>query len=560
MKRLVFLGLVVLTAGCSNCDPETNDNDAGEVTDGAVADSIPLDQFCANVRSGLINNIRTPLEACGTKLSDAEFERFPLLATTTIGDVLPLVSCDSTTDGGLGIATDVLAASVQAGRMSYDAEKAGKCRAEGRRLRAAGGLADAGLECVDIFVGNVALGGACSLSEECAADAYCKPSSNASCSGTCVARLAVDTPCRPTSDLCADGARCMDVAGQFKCVAPAGLNESCVSRDCASGLACIQDVCVSPGDVGATCVDLLDSGDCRDGLACVRGSAGTATCVQRANLGESCGATADDGGVPCVESPCVGCNLNTQLCAAQTEANFGCAEDGDCDPLSFCNDSKVCEKRHDVSQACVVRSSFLDQRGSCLFGDTWCKPDAPSASTGVCTLIPKLGDPCETSSGQPSCKSGFCKTSGGSSGTCTAYPSVNEACGAAVGTYECQGDAFCNDSTCEAPRANGLPCNADDHCASGRCDDTLRTPACAARKGAGEACTDNDECDPDLVCDPAERVCSGNCTANFGNGSPGLSGGSITVGGCGGCPNGMKDLSLWLFFALVLLPRLRRRR
>lgn len=181
--------------------------------------------------------------------------------------------------------------------------------------------------CREAFVGTVALGGACTLSDECAGDAFCEGARADGCPGTCTPRQPRGAGCTYVDD------ECSAVEGPSLCRGgtcdewPAlgfGEGEYCGSpgfvgysewwsgaSPCAAGLHCIDDHCRRGAALGEPC----DAAPCDSGLVCVPTDDGP-RCA-REIIATAVGATCNPGdpalppvtcdalaGLVCVEGRC----------------------------------------------------------------------------------------------------------------------------------------------------------------------------------------------------------------------------------------------------------------
>lgn len=93
-------------------------------------------------------------------------------------------------------------------------------------------------------------------------------------------------------------------------------------------------------------------------------------------------------------------------------------------------------------------------------------PDAACAelgmrcgSAGVCVAAGLPGDPCTTAT---DCSMFYgCNTA---TMQCVPLPSRGEAC-----TFTCGDDSWCNNGTCDAPKANDATCSRNAECVSNYC-------------------------------------------------------------------------------------------
>lgn len=283
-------------------------------------------------------------------------------------------------------------AAIDAGTTSYDPALASACLDAQRALGCSIFLAAPPQACRDMFTGTIAEGEACSLSEECAGDAYCASAGCPDVPGTCTARKGNGSACAST-DECQDGLACEDQV----CRTPASTSGGSCGGD--TGLACpIDEICVTEMEGAAgTCTPLTTVFDgalgdpcdlrafdfCSPDLSCVvTGLAGTEpemSCAAIASSGGTC-----NGGIPDM------CPLG-EYCDAQP---FMLMFEGTCRP------------RPTEGQQCVqaLSGSVCAQGLDCVMID----------GTPTCIEVRANGETCAT--GQE-CLSGYCE-----SGTCAAQP------------------------------------------------------------------------------------------------------------------------------------------
>ncbi len=149
--------------------------------------------------------------------------------------------------------------------------------------------------------GRIALGGACTSSNECAGDAFCTDE----CNGVCTARRAlgeacgsddecagVDVKCNYESETCMAVTRTANVPEGGACDELHTADKLTIAR-CASGLACYREVCTAIVPKGGTCDD--DHTPCALGTICMPEveDAATGTCVPQpftVGAGQACDA------------------------------------------------------------------------------------------------------------------------------------------------------------------------------------------------------------------------------------------------------------------------------
>lgn len=230
------------------------------------------------------------------------------------------------------------------GTLRYDGARAAGCLDQ---LEAAGcGFIDRPelSECEAALEGTIALGGACSINEECTGTAFC--AMDTMCPGTCQARVAPGTACEDDG-ACGSGLRCFDGT----CRSPALADAPCgggTNPDCAGGLICRGEMEAPPGGTGTsgTCVSPAsimtaplgeacnpsEGPFCQSGLSCaLTGVTGGTTpnfvCVAASTSGGTCNVSFPDM-----------CPAG-QICDAMPFVEGG-SFDGTCQPLP--TDGEAC--------------------------------------------------------------------------------------------------------------------------------------------------------------------------------------------------------------------------
>lgn len=285
-----------------------------------------------------------------------------------------------------------LQASVDAGRVIYDPDKAQACFAMLGTIACsaeASGAFDEG-DCAEMLAGTVPAGGECGLDEECKGDTFCDKASG--CPGTCVAQLA-------QGKACSDDEQCL---GSLDCDGDTGTCETdgedgdrCgggVAPDCGLGLMCVGDdadtmqtgACkpfdeVFVGEADDVCD--FDTGLlCQDDLTCVVTITGTGPGAM-ANFACESPVAAD---APCnfgVPSPCPSGQFCKGLDLAGGDVEGVCTD--------FPSDGEPCGREYGASCA----SGFV------------CDADR------LCHPIGRIGDPCVSDRGCASerCAQGTCQ-------------------------------------------------------------------------------------------------------------------------------------------------------
>jgi len=225
-------------------------------------------------------------------------------------------------------------AGAKAGRARYDAAQAGKCVAEIESLDCAAASfinVLTGVTCRDVFVGQVAQGGACAVSDDCAGDATCGnrmagcDPEEACCLGSCgppQPAIALGAACG-FGARCVDGAYCKIMGTSGVCTAPSTMAGAICDSDsaCVAPLRCLASACTLPVPSGGTC-----DPDVRGACALVYEvcDVATRTCKLAPTVGQPCTEQCL-GQASCVSGLCVARQQVGQPCTT-----VDCAGDLDC--------------------------------------------------------------------------------------------------------------------------------------------------------------------------------------------------------------------------------------
>lgn len=499
-------------------------------------DPLPYSLVCDAMAQGYKNAFNQgPTRCTSLPLTEADLAHLPFLSinsglstrptSATMQTFSALFTCGAAgADGGFfAAALAPLDQSVDAGRVRYDGLKARACINAGYSPDA--GYAGA---CHEVFTPLVTPGGACARTEECPNDHFCKPSAYGTCSGSCVPRLPDGVDCEPSRDLCANGSCQLE-----------GTAYRCRPQTAADG---------GSGGEGATCSPGSTSG-CASTLRCVRNPSGpllpdggqSGLCTAPVGLGGACAISSSAG--PACSGTCLTCYSTdgiTGICRPRSGSGGTCRLDADCEDFHLCL-SGACQPMGKPGEACLVSANGA--RGSCLWGDTYCRQGSPDAGLGVCTAIPTQGQACGNRYDLTSeCATGTCLL-----GLCQPTPTLGQPC-----TGTCAGELRCETRdggppTCHPLRGQGEACST-----SSQCNDQTRCSGgfCVARFAAGSVCAADSECLSDNCLEGA-KVCAETCF------SPLTPGQSYSPG----CPGGLRDWAILLAFSsLALAVRGRRRR
>lgn len=611
MNWLRACSMAVMAATLAGCPKTPNSIDGGtnNATDGGPTDSgvvsteIPFANFCENVTTGFREYEFFNFTYCGTPVTREDLPH--LLKQPGFGfsfeNAFEGSNC-ADTDGGLATQMARYAEAISAGRLGYDSSKAYLCREQGRAYRDGGASIDF-TPCESSFYPKVALGAACKASYECLNGTYCKPVNASTCEGVCAAPVTGGEICIPSRDVCEAGFDCQSDGTDFRCTELADADEECQSdSDCKPGLGCfeVEDVnagstvlCKTLAAVNDACfIDAAGNNNCASG-ACVTdetdGGTGATSgiCLEPVGLGQDCGDGKD--GKPTCDS-CTLCGTSGKC------ENFGrtdneCSSDADCfDPQVWTCVDNTCQIRPRQGEACVSQDDGA--QGTCMYWDNFCKkaPAPATSNSGTCTALPKLGESCgferETTS---FCREGFCDAQ---TNTCAPFSGEGQPCTTAEApngkSPVCTGDLFCDvrvstggdgvDGTCRVRLAEGEKCIDPKSCQAGTvCD--LSSSNCVALSAEGDACQASKDClagmycsfdaDAGSVCAKKAAVgadCELNAECESNSCDPQLKQcvaecGAIESNTAGGCMNyDLQSLSVYLFFASILVPVLGRRR
>ncbi len=226
-----------------------------------------------------------------------------------------------------------------------------------------------------------------------------------------------------------------------------------------------------------------------------------------------------------------------------------------CDWLKDCRNADDCENfgatlaiRNSCSEAMAegLASGELvfheDRAEACLSGEILCSASPrqmldQGPCRGVVSGAGEIGDPCYPVSDfvVQACAEGYCDYQDECPGTCTAYAAQNESCE----DTPCAPDAACVDGVCAALPLAGEAC--DTQCLFGfPCVDVDGTDVCVAPSKKGDACDPPSQpCAYSLVC------ADGQCKGSVGAGDP-CTDSNQCPNGTGCLPDSEADMNLCL--------------
>lgn len=580
--------MVVSACNCNGGGKNDGGTGGGTGGGGGAIDSGPtqmsLDEFCVNSGIGYRNSTKAETAICGIPLLDSDYLHIEYNAPTQFGTVpTPFpeawAGSDCTVDGGLRSQMARYIAAVNAGRLGYDAVKALECQKAGRR--------DGGFQATDIFgklvspcdqvwVGKVAVTGACEADYECAADNYCKPTSASTCSGTCQPKRANGQTCGDV-DVCNPKSFCDTASadgGTPLCAPKLALGDACDpnggTADCEPDLFCFgptgSEACTAIAMMNQPCTRLLGIGsNCGQGTCVVAATfdggvtEATGTCKPLAATGEACG-DGTQGKARC--NGCDVCGGDAGVCVAYGKDGWDCATSDDCIDARFysCDETTLkCVFRKRTTETCIrILDSNGDEvpQGTCLFIDDYCSVtgDQTTGSPGLCKNFPKEGEACtdgRRSSLSATCATGYCAiTDGGTTGTCAADPTTGQPCSSSASGYSTCANAsdYCDTRAdagapkpnsiglCHTKLALGTPCAAGATCASGSFCPSAPTDGgarvCTAPYSVGVSCTASSQCQSGTCLNPDGGSSSKTCVELLADGQPCTKNSACTSGLC----------------------------
>jgi len=250
---------------------------------------------------------------------------------------------------------------IDRGTLAYDGNRAAQCLAAFDGLSCdPGAIGSQPAACDETFIGMVADGGACTISEECGTHSTCvgagascgmcthtpqlgeactsSCATNAYCSmGTCVARVASGGACTATiASQCAAGLSCQAMTCTTTTRAAAG--QPCGNGGCQTGLVCAftgtATMCRAPRTDG-TCQGLLAGNDCPSGMTCSASLGMTGTCVAYPVLGDPCTNVCAAPG-RCVNMVCHRAGELGETCDLGADCISGLCDAGVCSAPPLC--------------------------------------------------------------------------------------------------------------------------------------------------------------------------------------------------------------------------------
>lgn len=308
----------------------------------------PVEKYCEQLAASECG----PAKACGVAASDA-----------ACADIMNNSRAETPPCGA------PLLEAVKKGTVRYDGVEAQKCiDAVNTQCRPVG-------RCDDVFVGTVALGGACGDSQECSGDSWCDRT--ATCPGVCAAKLGAGSKV-PHVEACSTRRVLLASSGDITCLPNPREGDACTTTsECSNGLSCRDGACVTAPTAGQPC----DGATCAVGFRCVAG-----TCLAWAKRGEACANESSSGGAPCQQGlacrdgvcgdmlregeSCAGnsnrCGAGLQCvnstCTRRGEAGAACRSLFDCDVGFWC-DGTTCVAKQNAGSACTAN-------GACALGLT----------------------------------------------------------------------------------------------------------------------------------------------------------------------------------------------
>lgn len=299
------------------------------------------------------------------------------------------VNCETYVTGQYEAGLDSVQVLIDRGTILYDGAAAARCFSDMRALGCELTISAEPESCRDIFVGTVEIGGACSIDDECAGEAYCLSALCPAEAGTCTARQASGTACTG-DEQCESGLVCEDDVCRVPTNTSGGpcggdsdldcpLDQYCLGEDATTRGTCTPWASVLTIAAGQPCDPTMED-FCQEGLSCVVTAVDPTTfmptweCRARVGAGAACG-DGFPGQCPdthfCTANPLAGTFEGT--CDALPVAGEGCHQDENepaCAPGLTCNVSLNCVVPVDNGGTCSDNSDCFSRR--CVSGT--CEP------------------------------------------------------------------------------------------------------------------------------------------------------------------------------------------
>ena len=322
------------------------------------------------------------------------------------------------------------------------------------------------------------------------------------------------------------------------------VGEACETDwECATDLRCINigfstGVCAQRSPLGENC---FEDAECAEDLICDWNSG---TCATGAGLGQICAFSDPLNPIPGTESvrcePGLSCDPVNLTCTGgycAPGANcFDVFNDLDCPESYFCignsfiqptcqnpvGDGSPCSKDLDCTSGYCdpfneICGSLLANGDNC-FDSSECDSGFCDQNMGTCAATVPSGQPCP-SFDNDECTGGYCDTTDPTMPTCVGYAGAGDAC---PNGNECDPDAmlFCVDGSClQAPFPNGTSCFSGNECVSEICYNGM----CADGLTPGTACATDGSTAPCIVgafCETPAGDVNGSCAALRRSGEP----------------------------------------
>ena len=420
-------------------------------------------------------------------------------------------------------------ASTPAGRVIFDPASVPACLTDYAALGCEVIAERAPASCKQVLDGQVELGDACVIDDDCVAGGFCDRDD--ACPGLCAGLLSDGDDCN-RNDQCESGLQCLD----GECAEDAGEGDDCdgdVAPPCHMGTVCIGDdpemdqagTCRAREDVlvveeGDEC-DVIAGDWCEEGLACVvdvRGTGSSATvvtvCMERVESGDDCHTSLLPQQCPTGEyCPADLDPEYTASCVDRPSSAEACGAFGICAPDHYCDGTRCRPFRLVQGRPCTLDGECLSQNcaededgtGSHCVALDRCRLDGPGECGDDTCNSDETCESCEEDCGEcppdPECGDAACNGTE-TCGTCV------EDCGAcpACGDTTCNGTETC--STC------AQDCGACPSCGDETCNDGETCATCEADCGACGPVCDDDACEAGETCASCAADC-GVCPAPY---------------------------------------------
>jgi MYXO-CTERM domain-containing protein len=521
---------------CGYREGEGSCTDANAATVCRTGICSALFDMCATAAGCAVDADCTSAQFCDTSSGACTAKLANGIALPTISGHDPVLDGQCTTAAGAAVCASGVCDPVD-DKCGYPngsgtcttANAATVCRSEACGGDGKCGYPDGEGTCTSINAGAVCRSGMCSSESH-----VCITSGGCAIDADCTSVQFCNTSTHACTPKLANGAPVPEIAGHDPALTGA-CSAAVGAAVCESGV-CDEsdDECGHPNGEG-TCTQVNAGALCRsnrcgrDGKCGLADGEGICTAMNAAEVCRSGVCDADEG-----------------LCGEPA----GCAEDADCSNGQFCNtETAACVNKLDNGQPIpeiTGHTPALNGACSAAVGTAVCKSGVCDERDDRCGYA-NDGGACDSASASRVCRSTVC----GSDGQC-GFPDGEGECDEQNASRVCR-EGMCTDGTCGEEPEPEPGCRADTDC-NGNQYCQLDSGECKKRKADGKPCDADNHCQSDS-CHPDHKTCN-TCIGDH-CGQVKISGGGCRAGGTTGTSG--HDYGLIALAALALALRARRR-